>query len=295
MYTKNIYELSGAVCSKKATIYKNESVDPKACILYFHGGGLLYGNREDLPERHLETLTGAGYAIIAFDYPLAPAAKLDMILEDVCESVNDYIDHPAHYLNTDDSLPLPFFVWGRSAGAYLCLIMAACGKLKQKPAGILSYYGYGFLSDNWFNSPSNYYNSLPAVPESCLNAIPQEIHTNGDLHTHYSVYVYARQTGLWKSLFYEGREKFFFLDYSLRVHDKLPCPVFCAHSISDTDVPYSEFLELCGKYNAKRFIVSKNMHDFDRMENDSDTIRLLDATLQFMDRSLEKYRAHEKR
>ena len=160
------------------------------------------------------------------------------------------------------------------------------GKLKQKPAVILSYYGYGFLSDNWFNSPSNYYNSLPAVPESCLNAIPQEIHTNGDLHTHYSVYVYARQTGLWKSLFYEGREKYLYLSYSLRLVDALPCPLFCTHSTGDTDVPFSEFQELCRKYNADHFIASGKTHDFDRDTDSTQTKQLLKKTLSFLNREV---------
>ena len=32
---------------KKVTVYYNDSVELKAAILYFHGGGLLYGTRED--------------------------------------------------------------------------------------------------------------------------------------------------------------------------------------------------------------------------------------------------------
>lgn len=294
MLYKRTLDLKDKICPEQATIYKDDEVDVKACILYFHGGGLLYGSREDLPERHIHTLTQAGYAIIAFDYPLSPAAKIDLIKKDVCDSVNHYAGEPSFYFPELADSPLPYYIWGRSAGAYLCLIAAASGNLKTRPAGVLSYYGYGFLCDNWFNNPSNYYRTLPWVPESCLQAIPSEIHSSGDLDTHYSVYVYARQTGLWKSLFYEGREKFFFLDYSLRVCDQMPCPLFCAHSMNDTDVPYSEFLELCGKYNAKRFIASKNMHDFDRMEDEPDTIRLLDATIQFMEVSLAKYRAFEK-
>ena len=35
--------------------------------------------------------------------------------------------------------PLPFFLWGRSAGAYLCLITAGHSNLPEKPAGLISY------------------------------------------------------------------------------------------------------------------------------------------------------------
>lgn len=276
---------------KHATIYYNPQIPAKACILYFHGGGLLYGSRNDLPSLHTDMLTNAGFAIIAFDYPLAPAAKLDVILSDVISSIDDYILHPEKY----SSKKLPYFLWGRSAGAYLCLLAAASKKTASPPLGILSYYGYGFLDGNWFNAPSTYYNSLPPVNVSCLQALPQELHTEGALDTHYSAYVYGRQSGTWKSLFYEGREKYFFLDYSLRACDTLPCPLFCAHSINDTDVPYAEFLELCSKYNAQRFVASSNTHDFDRFEEDAVTHKLLQASIEFLEIHMDsKAAAHTK-
>ena len=285
MLQKRELRLSDSLYDKSVTIYTESNTRPKACILYFHGGGLLYGSRNDLPEGHLHTLTQAGYAIAAFDYPLAPAAKLELILEDVCASINDYCENSITYVESR----IPYFLWGRSAGAYLCLIAAASGKLKTAPAGILSYYGYGFLCDGWYNAPSKFYCKLPPVGESCLKGIPDKIHAKGSLDTHYSIYVYARQTGTWKNLFYEGRDKFFFLDYSLRTCASFPCPLFCAHSINDTDVPYSEFLELCGRYSCQRFIAASSEHDFDRDPESPYTRRLLEATVRFLDEKLPKY------
>lgn len=270
------------IYKKSATIYYDTDIPSKACILYFHGGGLLYGTKTDLPELHKETFTKAGYRIIAFDYPLSPSAKLDLILEDVYASINHYLDNYSSYAEEK----LPYFLWGRSAGAYLCLLAGAGGKCKEKPAGILSYYGYGFLCDGWFMTPSKYYNTLPAVNDTALSAVPSGIHAEGALDTHYSVYVYARQKGSWIDLIYAGRQKFFYLDYTLRTCEKLPCPLFCAHSTGDTDVPYSEFLELCARYRAQRFVVSHNMHDFDRDEGSPVTARLLEATLKFLDLKL---------
>ncbi|MDO4322748.1 MAG: alpha/beta hydrolase [Lachnospiraceae bacterium] len=272
------YQLTDAPYVKRTTVYTDTSVPTKARILYFHGGGLLYGSRRDLPEGHIAALTGAGYDIIAYDYPLAPAAGLEMILEDVCHSINSACESDAAY--TDSTLP--YYLWGRSAGAYLCLIAAAGGRLLQPPKGILSYYGYGFLCDNWFCTPSSWYCSLPPVEESCLDHAAKTPDADGSLDTHYSIYVYARQTGSWKQLIYTGREKFFYLNYSLRTCDTLPCPLFCAHSTGDPDVPYAEFLELCNKYHAVRFIASGNEHDFDRDPEDPFTGQLLEATLSFL-------------
>lgn len=182
---------------------------------------------------------------------------------------------------------LPFFLWGRSAGAYLCLLAAAQGDLPTAPKGILSYYGYGFLCDGWFDTPSSFYCSLPPVEASCLDNAGTELRAFGSLDTHYSIYVYARQTGRWRALLYEGREKYFYLDYTLRTCTSLPCPLFCAHSTNDPDVPYEEFLALTGRYAAKQFIAAGSTHDFDRVEEDPFTGSLLEETLKFLEEALD--------
>lgn len=261
------------------TVYYDDQVTLKASILYFHGGGLLCGSREDLPELHINTITQAGYAILSYDYPLAPAATLEVIHKDVCDSVNNYLANASTYVGSQ----LPYFLWGRSSGAYLCLLAAYKGDFFVNPRGIISYYGYGFLCDNWFNTPSAYYRTLPLVPESCLDNINDDIETEGPMETHYVRYVYARQTGNWKNLFFKDRDKFLYLNYSLRLCEQLPCPLFCAHSTRDTDVPYEEFLELQKKYRPTTFVAATDMHDFDRLTETKVTQDLLEATVKFLD------------
>lgn len=263
---------------KKAIIYKDSEIACKASILYFHGGGFLYGQKDDLPDLHLTTLTKAGFAIIAFDYPLAPAADIDFILSDVFQSVSHYIDHSELYVDQF----LPYFLWGRSAGAYLCLLAAAKQSFKTAPKGLLSYYGYGFLCDQWYEQPAPYYCALPPVDPSIFQTLPEKLHSNGSLDTHYSAYVYARQSGQWIPQFYREKSKDFLLNYSLRTFDKMPCPVFCAHSTNDPDVPFEEFTTLCDLYHAKRFVASENAHDFDRNENSFFTKLLLKETIKFL-------------
>ena len=279
MLQRQDWKMTDAGWEKRCSRYADSDVPVKARLFYFHGGGLLYGFRNDLPAGHLEKFTKEGFEILSFDYPLAPAADLEQIMADVCRSVNAACEAGCAFTDPE----LPYFLWGRSAGAYLCLIAAASGQLKEKPAGILSYYGYGFLCDHWFCTPSPYYLKLPPVDASCLEHIPEGIHGEGDLDTHYSVYVHARQTGKWRRLIYRGREKFFYLDYSLRACRELPCPLFAAHSTGDTDVPYEEFVELCNLCHAERFIAPGEIHDFDRDPDNPFTPLLLDATLQFLD------------
>ncbi len=268
-------KLPNAEYEKHVTLYRDTGAGCRGCILYFHGGGLLYGRREDLPEGHINTLTRAGYLLAAFDYPLAPAARIDRILADVCASISGFQQLKPGW----DRLPL--FLWGRSAGAYLCLLAAAKGNLPV-PNGILSYYGYGLLCDGWFTAPSAYYRRLPAVPATCLDRLPEVCHGDGSLDTHYSAYVYARQTGCWMDLIYEGKPKLFYLNHTLRVCDSLPCPLFCAHSTHDPDVPYEEFLALSERFHPQRFIVPGDTHDFDRDAGSPFTAQLLEATVDFL-------------
>ena len=259
-----------------ATHYVDDQIPVKATLIYLHGGGLLAGSRQDLPELHIQFFTQAGIQILALDYPLAPHAKIDSILTSLLQSIKIVKNQP-HFAE------LPYFLWGRSAGAYLALLIAT--KLKQEsnitlPSGVLSFYGYGFLTDGWYDTKSDYYTKLPAVDEETFKILTQQPLVTAE-RQYFGTYIYARQTGKWKSLIYQGRDKFFYLDYSLRLAD-LNIPLFLAHATGDPDVPFSEFNALCAKYSAKRFVAAINEHDFDRNEQSKLTQELLQASLEFI-------------
>ena len=59
LYEKEIH-ISNEIYEKNAIIYYDTDVKSKACILYFHGGGLLYGVKTDLHTLNKENLTKAG-------------------------------------------------------------------------------------------------------------------------------------------------------------------------------------------------------------------------------------------
>lgn len=265
---------------RKFTLYYPSDSEILALIVYIHGGGLLCGIAQDLPDLHKEILTDNGYAILAIDYPLAPQAKIDVILNDVIDSIN------TSYKVTGLNSELPLFVWGRSAGAYLALLASSSDKLHLKLNGIISYYGYGFLCDEWYDEPSTYYANLPAAKVASTRIYDKDIVFRGPIASYYRTYVYARQTGMWKDLIYDGRDKFFFLNYTLRAVESLPAPLFAAHSIGDTDVPYSEFIAICNKYNPDKFIVSIPEHDFDRNTDELATSELLNKTISFISNNI---------
>ncbi len=263
---------------KGVSMYYESGVPHKAYVLYFHGGGLLYGTRKDLPERHLREMTGAGYIILAMDYPLAPAAGIQEILEDVVGTIEKFPEWP----EIAQLSALPYFLLGRSAGAYLCLLAAASGRLTRNPAGILSFYGFGFLCGGWFESPNPMYCALPAVEREQLKTEAVDAETEGAVETHFARYVYSRQNGDWIKLLYSGDTQEFLARYSLRGRT-INVPVFCAHSIMDPDVPFEEFKALSRMCGAERFLVYSDVHDFDRLNNTDETGQLLKAAIRFLD------------
>ena len=278
MLTQDLVTLSSKYGKKEATVYQNTADSPRAVLFYFHGGGLLYGIKDDLPDEHIRLLTDAGLMIIACDYPLAPAVGIEEILADAESSVCELHSR----FCVDEHHPLPCFLWGRSAGAYLCLLMAVRRNIPPC-CGVISYYGYGLLTDGWFDQPNSFYNSLPAVDSSCAQHIPDQVHMSGALDTCYSLYVYARQTGKWFQMISKCPAKQFYRDYTLRLSQDFPVPLFCAHSLHDPDVPFAEFQALASKYPIQKYIAVSKQHDFDRSASQSTLHDLLSSTLNFID------------
>jgi acetyl esterase/lipase len=274
-------------CYKKAnielhtTLYRSTQKTTRAVILYFHGGGLLYGRREDLPEYHINEFCNAGYSILAFDYRLAPSTKLPGILDDVRDAITWYLGNRTQLFD----YKCPYFLWGRSAGAYLCL-MAGKMDMQEKPLGILSYYGYTFINDSWYNQPNQFYTQFPAVDIKTINSLCSEGETaEGLLDTRYSMYIYARQTGKWISMIIDNSVEDFYDLYTFkRVTDfsNYP-PVLLAHSFHDTDVPFAESQALSSRLPKTRFVTAfAKAHDFDRDTKSDDAVSLIEESIDFM-------------
>lgn len=259
-------------------IYKTNSLTVKGNIFYFHGGGLLFGTKLDLPKYHIESITNAGYNILAFNYPLAPESDFNTILEGVINTINYYAEE----------VDTPYFLWGRSAGAYLCLLAQSQG-LNLKPKGIISYYGYGFLIEDWYNTPSKFYLKYPAVEfNDVKNLIEDGPLVQSPVNPRFLLYLYTRQTGKWLEFIGARNEDNFLSKFSLRHEDfsKFP-PVFLAHNTKDNDVPYEESIELEKRLGeVKLFTCTTDDHDFDRDTGSQLTKDLINETIIFLNSSL---------
>src|SRR5215208_5835940 len=60
----------------------------KPVIIWIHGGALIFGSREDVPEEQMKFYLKEGYSVISIDYRLAPETKLPEIMEDLKDAVH---------------------------------------------------------------------------------------------------------------------------------------------------------------------------------------------------------------
>ncbi len=100
------------------TLYSSDDYKDKPTILYLHGGGLLYGHRDDLLQVYIELILNKGYNLLSLDYPLAPEANLKEILRSVYETVEALINSMFDTMGLTNN---NYLIFGRSAGAYLPL------------------------------------------------------------------------------------------------------------------------------------------------------------------------------
>lgn len=259
-------------------IYKSKKDTPKGNILYFHGGGFFLGGKYDLPKYHIEQITTAGYNIISLNYPLAPESKFPIIIDYIIDSINSFIK----------KIDQPYFLWGRSAGAYLSLLAYGKG-LDKKPNGIISYYGYGLLVSDWYSQPNQEYLKQPLIKkESITNLIEDDMILSSPVNPRYLLYLYSRQTGKWIDMVSDTSVEDFVDKYNLENFslENYP-PVLLAHNTKDYDVPYKESVELSKKISNSRLLTfNTDTHDFDRNTNDHNTIKLIDATINFIDQNI---------
>lgn len=118
-----------------------EMLDNPSCpvILNVHGGGWFYGDKE-LYSHYCCHLAEKGFAVVSFNYRLAPQNKYPAALEDVAYCVNYlYENRKALHFDMDR-----FFMIGDSAGAQLtanyCIIAANEAYRKQ-----LNFFTYDRL------------------------------------------------------------------------------------------------------------------------------------------------------
>lgn len=103
----------------EATIFLPASKGPHAVVVYLHGGGFIFGNRDQgLNSIIKEKLLEKGFAVVSADYRLAPETKLAGIIQDVNDVVSWLRKNGPSTYGVDEN---KICVVGGSSGGYLAL------------------------------------------------------------------------------------------------------------------------------------------------------------------------------
>jgi acetyl esterase/lipase len=224
--------------SIKADFY-GTNLENAPVIIYIHGGGLIWGTREEISEDMIKHYINNGFSLFSIDYRLAPATKLPEILKDIEDAILWIQSEGPKQFSID---PKKIAVVGSSAGGYLAL---STGTFTHKPLAIVSFYGYGDLIGSWAASPSKYYCQKDIVSKELANKlITNQIITEASVEERFLYYVYARQNGIWIEEItgvnpLNNKEDLYPFCPNRNITNEFP-PTLLLHGTKDTDVPYEQ-------------------------------------------------------
>jgi acetyl esterase/lipase len=222
----------------KADVYRPRETGLRPVIVWIHGGALIFGSRSMLPADELGVFLEAGYLVVAIDYRLAPETKLPEILKDVDDALHWVRTEGPHLFNAD---PARIAVVGQSAGAYLALMEGV--RATPRVQAIVSFYGYGNISGEWYSRPDAVFLKQPLVTkEEAYRVVGGPVLTESSPEQRIAFYVFCRQTGRWPL-------EVASVDPHLNPQDFAPYnpeglvtasypPTFLLHGDRDTEVPF---------------------------------------------------------
>jgi acetyl esterase/lipase len=259
-------------------------------IVYIHGGGLVWGSREDIKKQQVELYHSAGFNVFSIDYRLAPETKLPDIVEDI-NSALQWLESEAAKAFQFDSKKIA--VIGSSAGAYLALMS---GIFKNKPQAIVSFYGYGDITGNWALQPSPYYQAMTRVPKELAKMlVSNQIISSGPIEKRYALYMYGRQQGEWikdiTGIHPEGnREQLLHFCPLYHVNNEFP-PTLFLHGTMDEDVPYEQSVLMNKTLNqagsvSKLITIPNGKHVFDENWKSPVVQQVFDEVITFLHENL---------
>lgn len=221
----------------------------RPCVLWIHGGGLIFGSRTVSPrDSLLRALLEQDFVVVSIDHRLAPETKLPEIVDDVRHAWRWLHDTgPGAFGVAVDRIAIA----GASAGAYLALMAGYMAE--PRPRAIASFFGYGDITAPWEVDPSAHYRTMDLVTRAdalaSLSAPPMQDPASGIDRSVF--YLYCRQQGLWLAevTAHDPRTHPSWFDPYCPVRNITNAfpPTVLVHGTRDDDVPHEESVRLADR------------------------------------------------
>ncbi len=224
-----------------ADVHVASGPGPHPVVMNIHGGALIFGSRHFIQPMFRALLNDAGFTVVSIDYRLAPETKMPGIVNDVEDAYAWLLTEGPRLFNID---PERVVVAGDSAGGYLTQTMGF--RLRPRPRALLSFWGYGEITGDWYAVPSAFHNKKfePISREQAMAGVGSTLLTNASWEKRVVFYHYCRQQGRWldEVTGHNPRtEDAWFTPYSpIRNVDEDYPPTIFIHGTADTDVPYAQ-------------------------------------------------------
>lgn len=238
-------------------------------LLYFHGGGFIYGSKNDLPEPLVTIFQKQKFSILALDYLLAPNSSLSEIIQSTFDN----------FLELKDTVikDSPFSFCGRSAGGYLMLALTK--KLIENkqalPEKLINFYGY---TDLEFIQTKREISNYSVTPDMIQSINLKEQTWDDPLFQRYLLYIYGVQNQKLTDYYQISADQKEALAISPEMLAQFP-PTFSTASTTDMEVPFRYSKRLKNIPHSQFRAVYDLPHDFLK-ETENEQVRTLMTELE---------------
>ena len=238
-------------------------------LLYFHGGGFVYGSKNDLPESLITIFQKQKFSVLTLDYLLAPNSSLEAIIHSTFENFLE--------LKKTVIKDAPFSFCGRSAGGYLMLFLTK--KLIENnlvlPERLINFYGYTDLD---FIQTKRELSNLTVTPEMIQSINLSEITWDDPLFQRYLLYIYGVQNQKLTDYYQISEDQKESFTLSAEMLAQFP-PTFSTASTADAEVPFHYSKRLKTIPHSRFRAVYDLPHDFLK-ETENEQVRTVMTELE---------------